>query len=243
MPSLTCFNRRFTPKWSVIFLVSLVLALFLRLGFWQIQRADEKKQMLAAQQRQMSQAPSEWSGQGQPEQYQNIKLTGHYLAQHFLLDNQYQNHQLGFDVLTALQLTNGQVILIDRGWVPAGASREVLPVINTPKGVQTIQGSVYLPSKKQWVLGPNLEQKRDNICIIERIDAKMLSQILQKKVYPFIIRLDKHEQHGFLRQWAIVSMAPERHLGYALQWFAMALTIFILFVVLNLKRKDEKTGI
>jgi rRNA large subunit m3Psi methyltransferase RlmH len=78
------------------------------------------------------------------------------------------------------------------------------------------------------------------VIILEQLDTKLLSQILQKKVYPFIMRLDKQEAHGFVREWAIVSMPPQRHLAYALQWFAMALVILIIFVALNLKKKNEE---
>lgn len=89
---------------------------------------------------------------------------------------------------------------------------------------------------KQWILGVGLEEKENKMIIIERIDTKLVSQVLQKKVYPFIIRLDKQDAYGFVREWAIVSMPPQRHIAYALQWFAMALVILIIFVALNLKK-------
>ena len=63
---------------------------------------------------------------------------------------------------------------------------------------------------------------------------------MQKAVYPFIIRLDKQDTYGFVREWETVSMLPARHLAYALQWFAMAFVILIIFVALNLKKKNEK---
>jgi surfeit locus 1 family protein len=65
---------------------------------------------------------------------------------------------------------------------------------------------------------------------------------LQKKVYPFIIRLDKQDAYGFVREWAIVSMPPQRHFAYAAQWFAMAGVILILFVALNVKRYEKTSS-
>jgi surfeit locus 1 family protein len=238
MPSLTCFNVRFTPNWLMIILATLFIALFLRLGFWQIQRAEEKTKMIVAEEALAKQEPVKWdSGQKSPMQYQRIKLEGHYLNNVFLLDNQHYQHQFGYDVFSPLVLGDGSLVMVDRGWVPGYVTNPSLPKIQTPNGLIQFHGSVYFPSKNQWILGPSLEVKEDKIIILELIDAKMLSHLLQKKVYPFIIRLDKKDAYGFVREWAIVSMPPQRHLAYALQWFVMALVILIIFVSLNLKKK------
>ncbi|TAL65122.1 MAG: SURF1 family protein [Legionella sp.] len=241
MPILTCFKHHFTPKWPMIMLTALFLGLFINLGIWQLQRAEEKRLMVAAQATQEKQKATVWTGTEElPSAYKNIRLKGHYLPEIFFLDNQHQQHQWGYNVLSPLKLADGNVVIIDRGWVAGDPSRKVLPKVNFPQGFLNLQGSVYYPSAKQWVLGPEMEKKENKVMVIERIDVKLLSQILQKKVYPFIIRLDKQDPYGFVREWKIVSMSPERHLGYALQWFAMALVILIIFVALNLKKHDEK---
>jgi surfeit locus 1 family protein len=240
MPSLTCFNVRFTPAWTMILLAALFIGLFIRLGFWQVHRSDEKKKMLLVYKTQAQMKPMAWSSKhNAPLQYQKISLEGQYLEQVFLLDNQHHQHQFGYDVLSALLLSDGSVVVVDRGWIPGDSMRRNFPIIQTPKGELSVQGTVYYPSTNQWVLGPDSEEKEHNILILERLDTHLLSQTLQKKVYPFIIRLDKQDAHGFVREWAIVSMPPERHIAYAVQWFAMALVIFIMFIVLNLKKKNE----
>jgi surfeit locus 1 family protein len=243
MPSLTCFNFRFTPNWLIIILTVVFISLFVRLGFWQIQRADEKTKMVAAERTLARQEPVNWaSGQKLPRQYQRVIIQGTYLAPVLLLDNQHHQHQFGYDVLSPLLLGDGSVIMVDRGWVPGESTRRSFPEIQSPNGLVELQGSAYFPSKNQWVLGPSFEEKENGIIILELLDAKMISHILQKKVYPFIIRLDKQDAYGFVREWAIVSMPPQRHLAYALQWFAMALVILIIFVALNLKKKNEETS-
>ncbi|MDP3269002.1 MAG: SURF1 family protein, partial [Legionella sp.] len=236
MPSLTCFKFRFTPNWFMTALAALFISLFTGLGFWQIQRADEKKQMVEAQQHLLKQESVAWSTrQNVPQQYQRIHVQGRYLPTIFLLDNQHQRHQFGYDVLSPLLMDDGSVVMVDRGWIPGDGNRQLFPRIFIPKEKQKVAGSVYFPNMKQWILGVGLEEKENKMVIIERIDTKLVSQVLQKKVYPFIIRLDKQDAYGFVREWAIVSMPPQRHIAYALQWFAMALVILIIFVALNLK--------
>ncbi|PWY56934.1 SURF1 family protein [Legionella qingyii] len=243
MPSLTCFKFQFTPSWPMSILAILFFSLFVRLGFWQIHRADEKTKMIVAQKTQEKQKPVPWSGtKTLPVQYERISLKGHYLSQVFLLDNQHHKHQFGYDVLSPLQLPDGSIIVIDRGWVPGELTRRILPNIQIPKGSIELQGIAYFPSKNQWVLGPALEEKGNKMIILERVDDQLFSQVLQKSVAPFIIRLDKQDTNGFVREWETVSMPPQRHLAYALQWFAMALVILIIFVALNLKKKNEKTS-
>ncbi len=243
MLSLTCFKFRFTPNWLITLLAMVIISLFIRLGFWQIHRADEKTRMVAAEAVLAKQQPIFWeSSQKKPIQYQRVKLQGTYLTPVFLLDNQHHQHQFGYDILSPLLLADGSVVMVDRGWIEGDSTRRSFPVVLSPDGAIELQGSVYFPSKKQWVLGPSMEEKENKVFIIELLDAKMLRHILQKKVYPFIIRLDKNDAYGFVREWAIVSMPPQRHLAYALQWFAMALAVLILFVALNLKKKNEETS-
>lgn len=242
MPSLTCFNLRFTPNWLMIILALAFISLFTRLGFWQIERANEKTKMIAAEKTLAQQAAIRWdTAQKPPSQYQKLKVQGTYLDQVFLLDNQHHGHQLGYDVLSPLLLKDGSVVIIDRGWVSGNNTRQTVPDIQIPKDLVQLQGSAYFPSKNQWILGPGSEKRNNKTIVLELLDVKLIGHILQKKVYPFIIRLEKQDAYGFVRDWAIVSMPPQRHLAYALQWFVMALVILIIFVALNLKKKNEET--
>lgn len=239
MFSLTCFNLRFTPNWRMCLLALGFFSFLIGLGLWQLQRADEKK-LLLAEHAKLSINQAHWMpNNGRlPDQYEKIRVKGRFLSTVFLLDNQHYDHQFGYDVLSPLQLSNGQVILVDRGWIPGDQSRRVFPKIEVPQGVIELQGQVYFPSDKQWVLGPTIEKKQKDLIVIERIETKLLSHILQKKFYPYIIRLHKKEQYGFIREWVIVSMPPERHIAYAIQWFVMAGVIFILFIALNTKKNN-----
>jgi len=242
MSSVLFFNRRFTPRWFIILITLAFFSLFVRLGFWQMTRAEEKEKILKQQETQAALTPISWNAsQKEPTQYQKIKTKGTYLPYFFYLDNQHFQHQFGYHVLSPLQLagSDNKIIIVDRGWVKGDITRQSLPKVNIPSGWLNVSGAAYYPSKKLWSLGPNLEARGKRKYIIEHFDAKQLSEILQMKVYPFIIRLSKKESHGFIREWAVISMPPQRHYAYALQWFAMAAAILIIFVVCNIKKKDE----
>lgn len=217
-------------------LTILAVALFVRLGMWQLDRGHEKQQLLMASHAEAMRRPTSWRAQDAlPKQYQTLQVTGHVLSTTLLLDNQHYQHQFGYDVLSPLVLTDGSVVLVDRGWIMRDPQGYKLPDIDIPAGDLRVLGSAYYPSSKHWILGQALEEKSVNLVVVELIDIPLISQFLHKSVYPFIIRQNKADANGYVREWAIVSMPPTRHYGYAVQWFAIALVIFIIFIALNLK--------
>jgi len=213
--------------------------IFIWLGIWQLHRASEKSRMLLQEQRAQKQAPVTWDNPKKLRPYQRVAVQGRYLPSIFLLDNQHYRHQLGVQVYAPLLLANDSVLMVDRGWIQNQNPRQTNLDLKIPAGLLQIRGSIYYPSSKQWILGDEIEQIGDKRFIVERFNPQLLSQLLQKSVYPFIIRLDSSQPDGFIRDWNVVTMRPERHKGYALQWFAMATVIFILFIALNLKKENE----
>lgn len=225
----------------MFFLTMIGIIFFCRLGFWQIDRAHEKNQMLAQQHKFTHQQPLRWqSSLGNPQQYQPITLRGVFLSETFLLDNQHYQHQLGYDVLSPFQLNDGAVILVDRGWLASSGSRLSSLGIKTPKGELVLNGVAYYPLLNRWILSNSFEKNTDGVVIVEQIDVKSIGIFLHKSLFPFIMRLSNEDNYGFVRDWPIVSMSPARHYAYAFQWFAIALTILIIFIALNFKKNDTK---
>lgn len=229
----------FTSQRRMALYAILAILLFARLGFWQIQRAQEKAQMLTAQRDFAKQEAIFWDPNRElPAQYQQLRVHGRFLPQILLLDNQHHQHQFGYDVISPLLLANGSVILVNRGWIPGDISRQTLPVLKSPQGLMDVVGAAYYPSTKSWALGDIIEKKQDNIVVVELIDIPLLKQVLQKSLYPFTIRLGELAADGYVREWPIVAMSPQRHYAYALQWFAMALTVVILLIIFQFRKKS-----
>ena len=238
MISVSRFNYRFTPTRLMSLLTFLVVILFVYLGYWQVSRFYEKSEMLKTYASRSQEPPRPLSlFENLPEQYDHIKLVGHYLPIVFFLDNQHIQHQLGFDVISPLEIDAHHVVLVDRGFVPLNKTRAHLPSIKTPVDSTQLSGVAYYPSEKTWVLGPSYEIKDKYSVIIEKIDTEWASHFLHKSVYPFIIRMNANEPFGYQREWVTVSMPPARHMGYAVQWFAMAFVVFFLFIILNVKKR------
>lgn len=238
MPSVSCFSIRFTPSWLMLTLAGLAFSLFMQLGFWQVHRALEKENRINRMSKMNKAAPQMWSRHNTlPELYQHLFLKGYYLPAVYLLDNQLHAGHFGYDVVSPWAVDEKHVVLVDRGWIEADSTRAKLPFVTHPTGVGQIEGYAYYPQKKPWFVRGVMDKTEGEYTVIEYIDTKFISQLLHKSVYPFIIRLGQAESNGFLREWPVVSMKPERHKAYALQWFTMAFVVLILLFALNTKKK------
>jgi surfeit locus 1 family protein len=91
----------------------------------------------------------------------------------------------------------------------------------------SLEGTIYYPSRVGFILGDNLHHREDQ-WYIQRIDLAALATQFQQPVYPFVLLLNPPQQ--------IETMPPSKHLGYAVQWFALALTLMILYIGIHLKR-------
>ncbi|MEM1243953.1 MAG: SURF1 family protein, partial [Pseudomonadota bacterium] len=163
----------------------------------------------------------------------------------FLLDNRFKNHQIGYDVFTPLIIDNSdKVIFIDRGWIVAPHERVKLPYFQTPEGNVTFVGLLRLPSAKQFVLSKKISEagwpKR-----IQKIDLQRMAKAIGKTTYPFYLLQRTNLEDNLVREWQPTVMAPERHLGYAMQWFALGLAWFIMCLIASLriwkKQRDQES--
>lgn len=233
-------SKHFAPSITMTLLALFGICLFTSLGIWQIKRSHVKRNILNLERKLQDSKPVAWQGEiAKFPQFMPLETQGVFLQTTFLLDNQHHEHKFGYNVYSPLLLKNDKVVLVDRGFVNADISRKSFPEILTPLNEIHIKGHTYLPSKN-FVLGNIIDRKIDNMYLVESIDFNVISHLLQKDVYPFIIRLGKDEPFGYLREWKIVSMPPERHLGYAFQWFSLALCILIIFITLNFKYEKKQ---
>ena len=119
------------------------VALFVAAGNWQRGRMHAKEalgaQLAAAQAAPVAPLPGgtvDWAAW----RFRAVEARGTFDApRQFLLDNRVHRGRVGYHVVTPLRLDDGRVVLIDRGWVAAGATRvECLRLDQSePRGAQT----------------------------------------------------------------------------------------------------------
>ena len=222
---------------AMLFLVTL----FAGLGRWQLNRADEKTEILEAYRARAKEPavalPSELDD---PVTWRSRKVhvtTTPLTERQFLLDNQIRGGRVGFNVLTPFNLPGGGLLLVDRGWVALGASRKILPDVSIPNETMRLEGLIYVPYGKSFSLGGMDENELRWPRVIQFLDFAILEQRLGAPLRPFILRLDPALEHGYRRDWQITAISPDKHLAYAFQWFALAGTALVIFLVLSLKRR------
>jgi surfeit locus 1 family protein len=240
--SLRIGNRSFAPRAWAVLLTAVLLAVCVSAGWWQVGRAREKQAMIDSFAR-GTQTSVVLTGVGVDElpRYQHISAQGRYdSGRQVLLDNMPSSTgQPGYRVLTPFRRGTGdKVLLVDRGWVPLGVSREQLPVVFVDSQERTVAGrldqlpvpgirvgAAQAPDASGWPRLLNFPTQAD------------VEVVLGEPVESRIVLLDASNPDGYQRVWRpSVGFGPERHLGYAIQWFALAIAVVVIFIALSLKR-------
>lgn len=222
---------------ALLIICMLFVGLFCYLGTWQVHRYSAKKNLLSAYALGKSTPPAAFSDIKDYKPFQSVRVQGDALNEMTLLiQNRFYQHQTGYEILTPIRLKQDKkLLLIDRGWVPK--PKQGLPVFPPLKSHETITGHLKMLNESQFILGKNSLDLNARPLIIQKIDTLELERITGHAFYPFILRMNTPQTEGFVRDWVITSVPPERHLSYAVQWFALALITLIGFLVFYFKRK------
>ena len=230
---------KFSPPWWGVLLLILGLGIFIKLGCWQLARAQEKSQMLLLAKDRNGSAYKPLSGLSEITQYQHISVSGTFDDQRIiLLDNRFYQHKVGYDVLVPYVVKN-KILLVDRGWIGMGLSRSISPHIPPLTLLNSIKGTVYYPYNNSWLVMDKIDAQPKWPLTIAKLDFTKLEIIFKQKIYPFILQLKRSDPNALVRDWRVVTMKPSQHHGYAMQWFTFALAAIIIFIVLNVERSNE----
>jgi surfeit locus 1 family protein len=232
----------FRPGWSSTIALLLFLPILLSLGFWQLDRGRQKAEWQTAFADQSNQQPvtlAEITLADSIGRYRRVVISGRYDdAHHVLLDNQLRNGQPGYHVLTPLHSSDGSVILINRGWIALGESRQALPILSTPSESITVTGWLAQPAQPGLRLGDAAGSDRRWPRVVQHVDYDVLSRIMGYPLQPAVVLLEPEAAEGYWRDWQprFGGFGPERHQGYAVQWFSLAMALVILYLTTNIHR-------
>ena len=233
---------KFSPSWFPSLITLLVLALLLRLGLWQWNKGELKDAMVsnhAALTSRPAVAVETIGAAPEDVRHQKVTANGAYLNdQQFLLDNRTHNHSAGYHVISPFKLqSNQRVVLVNRGWVPVGTSRDTLPDVNVADFQRQISGRLNVIHPDAFILGEAGYTGAGFPKVVQRLEPEVITKILGAQVSPYLIRLDPGDADGFIREWpAHWGISAERHRGYSVQWFSLAVALCVIYVVVNLKR-------
>jgi surfeit locus 1 family protein len=241
-------QQRTSRKLSVIagaLLTIVGVIVFCRLGLWQLHRAEEKRELLQLYARgETSSANAESIDSS--ARYASAELHGRFDSSHqVLLDNMPSatTGQPGYQVLTPLN-TGHEWVLVNRGWVPLGHTRSDLPNIAVDEQARTIRGRLDdLPEPGIRLGEQSIDLNQAWPRVLNFPTYAMLKAMLPHPLAQHIVLLDPAAADGFERVWALnLRVSPERHIAYAVQWFAFAVAAVTIFFVLLLRRRDQNHG-
>jgi cytochrome oxidase assembly protein ShyY1 len=123
------------------------------------------------------------------------------------------------------------------GWLALPGDRK-LPVVQIPVGAQKVSGLLSPPPAAGIALGPVYTDQGRN-WLLTRVDIPALSAASRLHLAPRVLRLDPALALGYPRDLDLLSntLPPERHRGYALQWFGLAAAVLFTTLFLTFRRR------
>ena len=204
----------FRPRWWGIAAAALACAAGIALGNWQGKRADEKRAAAARLER--------------------VTVVGEFVPQFTVyLDNKVRRGKPGYEIVTPLRLRGSSThVLVNRGWIEAGKTRDVLPEVPTPRGELRIEGIAleHLPRSLQFM--ERGLRVRQNLSVPAYADETGL------RLQPRVIEQHSSAPDGLARDWPPHEAGAEKNEAYAFQWYALAALAAVLGLVFSFRRRE-----
>ncbi len=268
MPSKNTVKKPYVVPVLLIIAVIMLLAM-VRLGIWQLNRADEKQAIVDLSAARAMSAPmsvgelirsTERPNWLKELRFQPVQSRGRFVAEgSILIENQVLNNQAGYQLITPFQEKGtDHLILVSRGWLPAGPTRQDLPEFSSPKGIVTIEGRLNRPFAQPPLWDDGFPVNEGMVWQYLPIDV--YAKQIQASVLPLMLELAPESQGTLIGESVGLNSSdnensPKRlkvawqqiggeqvnkHKAYAFQWFSMAVAFFIACLVLLLRNLAVK---
>ncbi len=210
----------FRPRAWALALAVAGCAAGIALGNWQTDRALQKRAAGAS--------------------VEQAALRGEFDSKYTVyLDNKIYRGRPGYHIVQPLRLAGGKLVLVNRGWAPTGATRDLLPEFRTPAGEIALSG-VRLQRFAQAYAPPGF----DNLAkpegrVWQNVTREQFSAWSGFALEPYVIEQHSAADDGLVRDWPPAEIGAEKNEAYALQWYALAALSVILFFILNVRREQH----
>ena len=229
---------KWQPNAKLLVFSLIMLPFLLSLGTWQLQRADEKQTIVDHHARNQQLAPvinAEKLANEQDHQYRLAWIRGTVDNQRIIiLDNKVKNGRPGYEILQSVKVPGlTKKLLINRGWTEASLDRGILPTISPIEGEVQLRGYLYHVFKGGYRLDDGIGQVKDWPSRVGWATVERAEELFGESFMPYQLRLDQDSVGALKTGWTTVAVQPEKHIGYAVQWFAMAITLLIMTIIAN----------
>lgn len=244
-PSMHIGNYSFRPRLIPSLITLLLLPVLVSLGFWQLDRAEQKFSARELRAQRLEQSPKPLAA-GDTDAggmlARRVLARGHFDLQHqFLLQNQLYREQPGYQVYTPLRLSEEVGVLVDRGWTAAHFGRQEAPDLSGSAERLALTAVVDTPPSIGLKLGEPDGGAKTWPRRVQYLDLDWAQRQLDYRLLPYVLLpLDLSERHLVQNrkpeQIGERGMPPEKHVSYAVQWFALAFALAVIYIAVNTRR-------
>lgn len=236
-------------SWFFVAFMAVLALVCLYLGFWQLDRLEQKQALIASVEDRIGLEPvelppvEEW-GSLDPEvfNFRPVRLNGKFVADTVLVftslsDANGSRSGAGYWVMSPLVLERGGTIIVNRGFIPQGAKNLFGgedPATKPPTDTVSIVGIARISENANaFTPGADSLDQIEYVRSVERL-ATMMDQTLAPFA-PLYVNQDATGTDDLPQGGETVIHFPNRHLEYAMTWFAFAgvtlvMTLFWLWL-------------
>jgi len=240
--SINVASYHFNPGLFSTLITAALLYTMVSLGLWQLDRAAYKDDLQEKIVERKSLTPvdfKELPESSEERRFYPVRFYGEYDVEHaILLDNKVVNGHVGYHVFTPVKVDDNKLILVNRGFIKQGESRDNLPVIDTPRGRILFQGLLDLMPPRALVLAENILESARWPLVLQYMDIDEISKILDVQIYDMVLWLDKDQPGSLEYDLPVLNLNSAKNNGYAFQWFAMSLALLLIYIVVNTKHRN-----
>lgn len=227
------------PRWLLFHLVVVAgIAGMIWAGFWQLRRLDERQTFNATVEARAADGPvaieeliGEMADDADALEWRPVVASGTYLGDETVtVVNKSQDGTAGTFAVTPLALTDGTLVLIERGFTPLVVA-DAAGLAPVPDGQVEVVGR--LRPSQQRSLGGLSDPADGDLTEVQRIDIDRLATQLPGDVVPMYVELTSSTpvEADTLQPIAAPDLSDGPHLSYAVQWFIFSICVAVGWVL------------
>lgn len=222
-------------KLKILIFAIIFAPLTFSLGVWQVNRANEKIEILENYDKLLLSAPLALDNDH--KNWQPVKTSGTFEDFIIYEDNAILDGKAGYKIYHLFKNSDNSYIFIHRGFVERNKIKNNLPEVEVPEGIKNLEGKVLKRTNNAFI--QNIQESDSRI--IQEFDLSYLkerhSSLKNKEIYEYLFNLQAENEMKFSAIEKPVNMSSSKHIGYAIQWFGLCAALIIL-TIYAYRRKD-----